>query len=515
MADYFAVIDVGSNALRFQVACAEKPGTYRVVEQTRRPIRLGQSVFQTGKVDNKSIQRAVSALKKFKDSANGYHVTRIRAVATSALREASNRAEFLSAAKNVGVKLEVISEQEEARLISLGIMSGLSFDLPLGLFVDIGGGSVEVVVANRTNTFCLFSLPLGAVRLTEKFISKDPPKPKELKNLERFSEEAIQPIARRVRSEKFAMSFGSGGTITALADADLQLTGEPRAGSLSVLRRDRLGALLRLMKGRPQSARAPLIPQDPKRADIIIAGASVLDSLMNHLGIDYIFVSKKGLRDGVMRDLLQNRFPEHQTPWTEEGARPDSVEAVGKKYQYDSPHAYQVSHLALRIFYQLQNLHRLDERYAAILHAAAMLHDVGLFIEYPKHHRHSYYLIKSSGLRLFSKIELDLIANIARYHRKAHPSPKHLPFSQLSPLHQEIVRKLSAILRVADGLDLNHESRVKDVVCSLAKGKTLNIKVQGELDLSREFKAASSKAKLLSEVFNLETVLQSHKRRIR
>lgn len=513
MADYFAVIDIGSNALRFQVACAEKPGYYRIVEQARRPIRLGQSVFQSGKLDEKTIRRAVDALDKFKGVADGYHVSSLRAVGTSALREASNRVDFVSRASKAGIKLQVIPEEEEARLISLGIMSGLRFDLPLGLFMDIGGGSVELAVANPTNTFCLFSLPLGAVRLTENFIRADPPKARELRGLRRLADQEIKPIARRVGSERFAMAFGSGGTVTALADADLHLTGEPRAGTLAVLRLDRLSALLRLLKSAKVPDRASLIPRDPKRADIIVAGATVLHSLMSNIGLEYIFVSKRGLRDGVMLDVLQNHYPEHRAPWIQEGIRPDSVEAVGKKYQFDSPHAYQVSHLALKIFYQLQSMHRLEDRYAAILHAAAMLHDVGLFIEYPKHHKHSYYLIKSSGPSTFSKSELDLIANIARYHRKAHPSPKHLPFSQLSPGQQDVVRKLSAILRVADGLDRRHEARVKDVICSKEKGKALAIRAVGQSDLAAEVKAAKTKANLLDEVFNVETVIQDSRRR--
>jgi exopolyphosphatase/guanosine-5'-triphosphate,3'-diphosphate pyrophosphatase len=508
MAEYFAVLDVGSNALRFQLASVEQPGTYRILEQERQAIRLGRKVFQTGTLDGESVRAALSALEDFQKSAQRYPVTAFKAVATSALREASDAPSFVAKAKEGGAPLEVISEEEEARLISLGIMSGLRFDLPLGLFIDIGGGSVEAAVANRTNTFCLFSLPLGAVRLTEKFIKSDPPSGKELKDLRRFAEERLRPAARRIEREKFTMAFGSGGTITALADTDARLTGEPRVGSLYALRRSRLKKLLDLLKDQPLSRRSALIAGDPRRADIIVAGGAVLLALMNHIGLDYLFVSNRGLRDGLMVDLLRSHYPESENLWSEEGGRPESLEQVGEKYHYDSAHAYQVSHLALNLFYQLQGLHGLPERYAGVLHAAAILHDIGLFIAYPKHHKHSYYLIKSSGPNAFNKPELDLIAGIARYHRKAHPSPKHLPFGQLSPDGQDIVRKLSALLRVADGLDCSHESRVKEIACSLPRARTVSLKISGALELKADIERAKEKAELMEEVFNVATVIQ-------
>lgn len=508
MAEYFAVIDIGSNALRFQLASVEQPGSYRILEQDRRPVRLGREVFKTAKLNQVAVESALEALRDFKASADRYQAKAFRAVATAALREADDASSLIGAAEEIGVPVEIISEDEEARLISLGVMSGLRFDLPLGLFVDIGGGSVEVAVANRTNTYCLFSLPLGAVRLTEKYLHGDPPSEKEMKELRRFAKRQIEPMARRVGREKFTMAFGTGGTITALADTDAQLTGEPRAGALSVLRRPRLEALLELLKSQSLSARAASIVGDPKRADIIVAGGAVLLTLMDHIGLDYLFVSNRGLRDGLTVDLLRRQYPEQELPWSEDGGRAESLEQVGEKYQYDAPHAYQVSQLAVNLFYQLQELHQLPQKYAAILHAAAMLHDIGLFIAYPKHHKHSYYLIKSSGPVAFSKSDWDLVANIARYHRKAHPSPKHLSFNQLSPNHQEIVRMLSAILRIADGLDRRHESRVKEITCTLPRSKRLSIKLSGPADLKVEIEGAMEKAELMNEVFNLETVIQ-------
>jgi exopolyphosphatase / guanosine-5'-triphosphate,3'-diphosphate pyrophosphatase len=505
MSDHFAVIDVGSNAIRWQIAAVDHPKHYRIIEQERHPVRLGHEVFHTGKLDVRAADSALRVFRDFKSAAERYKVKAIRAAGTSALREASDRRKFIHRARAAGVPLEALSEQDEARLISLGIMSGLRFHLPLGLFLDIGGGSVEITVSDQTNTFCLFSLPLGAVRLTEKFFTADPPRYKEIKNLREHVRARVAAVARRIQKEKFTMAFGSGGTITALAETD-----KGKEPSLIVLRRQQLKALLDLLLERPVAERARMISGDPKRADIIIAGGIVLHEVMAAIDLDYLFVSRRGLRDGLMIDLLQRSYP-GSGAWHPDADRAESLEQVCQKYSYDVGHSRQVSQLALNLFYQLQALHKLPEKYAGILHAAAMLHDIGLFIGDAKHHKHSYYLIKSSGMKSFSKLDLELVANIARYHRKAHPSPKHLGFSQLAPVDQDVVRKLSSLVRVADALDFRREQRIESVSCALNKSKALTISVTAAESVKEEIDRAAKKGRLIQEVFNVELALQRAK----
>jgi len=508
MSSTFAVIDAGSNAIRLQIASVEQPGAYRIIEQDRKPARLGHGVFETGKLDSESRKEALDALKKFKSMADKHGAAAIRAVATSAMREARDSASFIEEVSELGIDLEVLPEEDEARLISLGILSGLSFDPPLGLFVDIGGGSVELAVCNRTNSFAVFSLPVGAVRLTERFIKHDPPGDKELTAMNRTVLQKLAPAVRRLGREKFTMAFGSGGTLTSLADMDARLTGEARQDSLYVLRRARLKSLYDLLRSQHLKERAALIAGDPRRADILVAGSAVLLAIMNKLALDYIFVSGRGLRDGLMVDLLRKRYAAYKGVWTEEAARSESIEEFGEKFNYEKAHCQHVSKLALSLFDQLRELHGLPDRYLNVLHAAAMLHDVGLFIAYPKHHKHSYYLIKSSGPGSFDPMELDLVANIARYHRKSHPSPKHLPFSQLSAVQQDVVRKLSAILRVADALDYGRQSKVQKIECRRTKAKILSIKLEGKGDFADEIRSASDKVGLMNEVYALKTVFE-------
>jgi exopolyphosphatase/guanosine-5'-triphosphate,3'-diphosphate pyrophosphatase len=508
MPSTFAAIDVGSNAIRLQIVSVEQPGTYRILEQDRKPVRLGHGVFETGALDPKSRAEGLDALKRFKSAADKHDAKTIRAVATSAMREAKDGPAFVKEAAELGVNLEILSEDDEARMISLGILSGLKFDPPLGLFMDIGGGSVELAVGNRSSSFATFSVPIGAVRLTEHYLRHDPPTDKELSAMNRHVKQKLAPAVRRVSHEKFTMAFGSGGTMTTLADMDARMTGESHQEQLYVLRRARLHSLYDLMRTQGLKERTTLIAADPKRADILIAGSAVLLAMMNALELDYIFVSSRGLRDGLMVDLLRNEFSAYTGAWTEAVNRSESIEEFGEKYNYDKAHCQQVSRLAVSLFEQLRELHGLPERYAKVLHAAAMLHDIGLFIAYPKHHKHSYYLIKSSGPSSFDPAELDLIANIARYHRKAHPSPKHLPFSQLSALQQEVVRKLSAILRVADGLDFGRQAKVERLEVRRPNGKSLSIKLEGKGDLSDEMRSAADKSELMNEVYALETVFE-------
>jgi len=322
--------------------------------------------------------------------------------------------------------------------------------------------------------------------------------------MSRAVKQKLDPAVRRLNHEKFTMAFGSGGTMTTLTNIDARMTGESHHESLYVLRRARLKSIYDLLRTQHLKDRAALLTDDQKRADILVAGSAVLLTMMTALELDYVFVSSRGLRDGLMVDLLQKQYQPYSGGWMETAARSESIEEFGEKYNYDKAHCQQVSKLAVSLFEQLRELHGLPDRYVKVLHAAAMLHDIGLFIAYEKHHKHSYYLIKSSGPTSFDAAELDLIANIARYHRKAHPSPKHLPFSQLSSLQQDVVRKLSALLRIADGLDFSRQAKVDRLECK-TNAKTLSIKLGGKGDLRDEIRSAMHKAELMNEVYSMET----------
>lgn len=504
-----AVIDVGSNAIRLQVARIQGPGPYEILCEERKPVRLGERVFLTGKLADAAVLRAVDALKHFKEVTAVYQVELLRAVATSAVREASNADEFLrQVEQSTGLQLEVISGREEARLIHLGLRDSVPFepDRPF-LLIDIGGGSTEVSMATRSQILSSESLKLGAVRLTELFLKSDPIREKEFDRMVKFIRDTANRYVKATGDAKCEGAIGTAGTVSALAALDQKMRGtDVRPASLG---RKQLEAILNRLKAKTLTERRAWLGAEPDRAEGIVAGAAVLLGLMDTLGFSEILVSPKGLRDGVMRDLTEKLAGPTLGDHYQEEVVLESVQAIGTKYRYDPQHANQVGRLALRLFRDLARLHALGAEHRDILFAASLLHDIGQSINYSKHHKHSYYLIKHSELTGFNETEIELIANIARYHRRAHPSKKHPEFAALATAQQQVVNKLSALLRIADAFDRSHRSLVSDITCHIDRTQ-VKIDLYVQEPLSLELWSFEQKSQLFTEVFELPIVLQEH-----
>jgi exopolyphosphatase/guanosine-5'-triphosphate,3'-diphosphate pyrophosphatase len=504
-----AVIDVGSNAIRLQVARIQGPGHHEVLCEERKPVRLGERVFVSGELADAAVSRAVDALKHFKEVIAVYQVERLRAVATSAVREASNADAFLRRVEeSTGLQIEVISGREEARLIHLGLRDSVPFeqDRPF-LLIDIGGGSTEVSIATRSQVLGSESLKLGAVRLTELFLKSDPIREREFDRMIKFIRDTANRYLKTTGNAKYDGAIGTAGTVSALSALDQKIRGaDTRPASLG---RKQLELIMNKLKAKPLAERRAWLGAEPDRAEGIVAGAAVLLGLMDTLGFSEILVSPKGLRDGVMRDLATTLASPALGEHYQDEIVLESVHAIGTRYRYDPQHANQVGRLALRLFKDLARLHSLRAEHRDILLAASLLHDIGQFINYSKHHKHSYYLIKHSELTGFNETEIELIANIARYHRRAHPSKKHLEYAALSPAQQQVVNKLSALLRVADAFDRSHRSLVSEISCHIDKSQvTIDLYVQEPLSL--ELWSFEQKSPLFTEVFGLPILLQEH-----
>jgi exopolyphosphatase/guanosine-5'-triphosphate,3'-diphosphate pyrophosphatase len=323
--DTFAVIDAGSNAIRLQIARIADQGSYRIVEQLRHPVRLGHGVFETGVLDTRTRESALRVLKRFKSRTDRLGVTAMRAVATSAMREAKDAAAFVAAAAEIGVTLEVLSEQDEARLTTIGILSGLSFDPPGALFVDIGGGSLELAAGNRAGTTAAVSLPLGAVRLTERFIRRDPPSADQCAAMTEFIRGQLAVSASVLKPDSFTVAFGSGGTFTSLAHVDAHLSGVIPLTLPYTLQRNRIEELYTSFRAQPLRERAALLDGNRRRAGILVAGAAVLVEVLNKLGIDSVSASGRGLRDGLMVSLLRERVTSYSGEWRQNGPAPSFI----------------------------------------------------------------------------------------------------------------------------------------------------------------------------------------------
>lgn len=476
MTKKIAVIDVGTNSARLEIAEIRPDGAVVVVGDEKVSIRLGESVFHEGGISGPAFDRGLAAIRQLVKHAKSQDVERIRAVATSALREADNGGEFADRVESdTGVHVEIISGNEEARLIHLGACEDFPGDAGV-LVLDIGGGSTEVAVG-RGSSVWLTSVRAGSARLTEYFIHTDPPRAGELRTLETFLDNAFQSRWRDVPA--FTVALGTAGTNGAIADM-LKRDGKP-------FTLENTAALLdKLAKLDAEDRRKALGPKEAGRADIILAGLAIAKSFLKVSGVKELKYSGRGLRDGLLvEEAVRAGYRPHD--WGDaRSLRRAKLVQLGDLYRFDKPHAEQVARLACKLFDELAPLHKYGDEERDLLEAAALLHDIGHHISYSKHHKHTYYLIKNSDLAGFDETEVELIANIARYHRKAHPSEKHQPYKELSKDGRKKVQQLAALVRLADACDRRHVQAVLELKAKIDDDKvTLRLQATDGADVER------------------------------
>jgi exopolyphosphatase/guanosine-5'-triphosphate,3'-diphosphate pyrophosphatase len=488
-----AVVDLGSNAVRLQIAQVDARGRTNVLAEDRAAVRLGEQVFRTGRLSAASIARTALALERFGKLAQRAGAAEVRAVATSAVREASNRAQLVRTIRNhTGITVEVISGAEEARLVCLGVLHGEPLT-ERSLILDIGGGSTEIISARGEEPESAVSVQLGSVRLTEFFIRNDPVARKEARLLDEAIQDGLAQIDPLLTG-RFKRMIGAAGTIGAVSGQARRLAGRAPVSSLPVKYLEVRNALEHL-RGTTAKQRRKL-GVDEQRNDIIYAGAAILEGVMRKLRVEELVNTSRGLRDGLMADLVRRATGTHVH---QERVVIDGLRAFGRRCGYREEHAEQVALLSLSLFDQTREMHRLGEEERALLHAAAMLHDVGSFVSYNRHHKHSFYLLYHADLPGFTDRERELIATIARYHRRSSPKDRHEEFQRLTPEERIVVRRLAALLRVADGLDRGHRRHVRSVKVK-QRGKRLEIDVAAEQGSELEVWSAGQKADLLEEV---------------
>lgn len=482
-----AAIDAGTNAVRLEIARVHPDGSLETLHQERDPIRPGEGVFITGRMAPEVEDRLLTTLRRYATLCRRYHA-RVRAVATSALREAKNGRDVARRVRAAtGLELEIVSGREEARLICLGVLHGRP-PRARSILLDIGGGSTEVATAVGERPTDLWSVPLGAVRLTQIFGTDGRVSASRLAALRSFAAEAFrEAVPPRPRRE--VPCLGSSGTIEAV----VAFAAEGRRASRKEVARavDDLAAMS-LAERRHRL--------DPKRAEIIVAGAAVLEAAMRHLGVGSITAVGTGLRNGILVELSR------RDEGRRDGESTEALLALGRRFQFDEPHAQQVARLALVLYDRLARLHALPPVARRLLHAAALLHDVGHAVSPASHHKHTYYLVANADLPGFSDRERELVALVARYHRRSHPGRNRRDLERLSAGELGLLRKLVAILRVADALDRSHQQPVRDVRAEVRRGAVdVRVAARGPLDL--ELWDAAREAALFQRVFKKRLAL--------
>ena len=501
-----ASIDVGSNTVKLLVAEVGPEGGMKVLAREKELVRLGHETFLTGKLSSEAIEAGAEAVERLVRRARTSGAEAVRAVATCAVREAENADEFVEAVRSrCGVEVEVISGEEEARLITLGVRSEYPASCDPVFLVDIGGGSTELVLFDGGRVLFAESLELGAVRLAEKYIRNDPPTAEEWRAVKRVVRRRAAAACRKIRRAGFKTCVGSSGTVQSLSmvyEAAVRGRDIFPSGHRTLPRKG-LKKVDRILRKTTLKEKLKVPGLDPKRRDIALPGGAVLSQILKLSGAREILTGERGLREGLLLDFEARRM--HEAPRAApRDVREASVDALARRSNAEVSHANFVAGLADQIFESTHPLHQMTQREREWLRFAALLHDVGSSVGYARHHKHSYYLITHGGLTGFSVEEIETIAAVARYHRGGLPKKRHAEWSQLDPWRRHSVEKLAAIQRVADGLDRSHAQIVLGVACRLRQKKVI-FEVTAAEDARPEMDAAAAKGDLFEKVFGRRT----------
>jgi exopolyphosphatase/guanosine-5'-triphosphate,3'-diphosphate pyrophosphatase len=497
-----AAIDIGTNSIHMVIAEASGPQGFEIVDREREVVQVGRGSFESGRLRQDAIRRTTDSLARFVHLARRHQVDRILCTASAAVREARNGADFLAAAHQAtGITPRIVPATEEGRLIYLGIRSALALGEAPCVIMDIGGGSMQLVLANRERCVLTLSAPLGALRLTESFLRSDPPSRRDLLRLrQHLRKTAAEPLSR-LRAGRPARAYGSSGSIHALANVSHWLEAAAPLAHLNghVLTLASLQRTARRLQSMTLRARERLPGLDAHRAEIIVAGAVALRHVLEELGLPGITLSDFGVREGLLSDFVTRHARELSPATVKPDLRLRSVLRCLVRFRHDARHPKHVAELSLRLFDGLRNVHKLGAPERELLHFAALLHDIGVVIGYDGHAEHSHYIIMNASLRGLSAEELRLIANVARYHNKARPRKRDRDFIGLGKRERRIVRWLAALLRVAEGLDRGHDRLVQSVrVTRSSSGIVIRVSARREAQL--EVWAARRRVDLLSRL---------------
>lgn len=508
-----AAIDVGSNSIHMIVANVAPSGAVTTLWRLKDMIGLGRNSFPSHQISPQSMSDALRTLRRFRQAARSLGCEQILAVATSAVREAENGQEFVDRIRQrLGLTIRIVSARDEARLIYLGVRHAVDLEGGPHAIIDVGGGSVEFVVAEGRRPLLLESLQLGAARMTAQFVHSDPISSGELKELIRHYRQQLAPVCRKMRSFKPERIIGTSGTLENLAA--MCGTGEKwdDRGFQGHLEKRQFMRLLDQLMESSESDRAKLPGLDRQRRDQIVAGAGLVGELMRQLEIDRIDLCRAALREGIVWDHLARHRPDVLSDRRVPDPRRRSVIHLARRCDWHEPHSQQVTKLCLKLFDELRAMHHLGDSERELIEFGSMLHDIGWHIGRAKHHKHSAYLILHGELKGFSPQDIMVIANIARYHRKAAPDLSHTEYASLSPAQRRVVQVGAAILRIADGLDRTHCNAISDLRCR-AGGRKVSIILESRGDTRMEIQAARRKMQLFQDVFGREVRFRTNERR--
>jgi exopolyphosphatase/guanosine-5'-triphosphate,3'-diphosphate pyrophosphatase len=494
-----AAIDVGSNAIRLTIGSVDGDRKFTSLENLREAVRLGQDVFSKGIISDETVEQASEAFARFKEAIDRHGVSWSKAVATSALREAMNRDMFLDRMTQVcGIDINVIGTEEEARLIHLAVADKVNLKNRTAMLVDIGGGSTEVTLVSDGSIVSTESYKMGSVRLLQVLEGKKQGERKFNQLVREYVDATQQRLKREIGTKKINLCVGTGGNVETLGYLRSELLGKDRDTVINV---DELDTIVKKLQSLSYEERIQQLRLRPDRADVIVPASIILQHIVKVAGVDEVLIPKVGLKDGIVIDMMLELYGEKKHAYREQVLA--SALQIGRKYFFDEQHGTSVSRYAVQLFDQTRTLHNLTLEHRLLLEVAALLHDVGNFVNMTDHHKHSQYLLSATPVIGLSQSQMAVVSNVARYHRKSFPKPQHDAYRVLSAKERVLVSKLAAILRLADAMDNEHAAKVKSFEVEYKKPK-FTISLKGEGDLLLEKWALMKKAEMFEEVFSVK-----------
>jgi exopolyphosphatase/guanosine-5'-triphosphate,3'-diphosphate pyrophosphatase len=489
---------MGSNAMRLAIARFAPNGSFEILATQREPVRLGHDVFRLRRITPAMMERAVAGFLKFEQVLRKHKVRAVRAVGTSALRDASNAAVFTDrVARATGIKLEVISGDDEARLIQRAVGSCLNLKTGTKLLIDIGGGSVELTLLHRGKVVFADSIPIGSVRLLEMLRGRKQPTLVLQRLIRLYAKGIRRQVKRSIGREKITCAIGTGGNLETLGELRTRVLGEV---SDRYITRLELQKLLTIFQGKSLKERIEDLQLRPDRADVIVPATALLIGILRESGVSTLKIPKVGLREGTLIDLFERSTA--QSSLTRTAAKASAIISsalqLGRKCKIDEVHAKHVAKLSLQLFDRLRSIHRLGADLRVVLQVASLLHDVGYFISGTDHHKHSSYIVSQAPLFGFSDSQKELLAAVVRYHTGGLPSDEHHEWCALDTAQRRSVRILAGILRIVEELDKEHLRRVSAVSTRTTRGSVI-LQISGKGPLLVERWGAERRKQLLEK----------------
>jgi exopolyphosphatase/guanosine-5'-triphosphate,3'-diphosphate pyrophosphatase len=496
MSPVIAAIDVGSNAIRLAIATVDPAGHYQIIHTAREPVRLGHDVFSIGRISDSTRRAALEAFRRFREQLSKYSVTRFKAVATSALREAENGEAFAAlVSKRYRIPISIIGPEEEARLVHLAVKEHVQLNGKIAMLVDIGGGSVEISLGNKSGIISTQSYAMGSVRLLQILDQRRLTGTQFNQLVNRYVDVTNKRLKKELGSQKIETCIGTGGSIESIGEIRRQLFNKRNTSKISIRE---LASVAKQIQSLSVEERVRTFNLRPDRADVISPAAVVLQKILHQAGVREILIPGVGVRDGLLLEILWEIV--YHGKHIDRDQVMGSALQFGRKYSFDEPHGLSVSRLALQVFDQTRSVHNLDGESRMLLEVASLLHDVGQYVGVSNHHKHTFYLLQAGPIIGLSSLQVDLVANIARYHRKSTPRLDHEPFRMLSLKNRRVVSILAAILRVADAIDRQHADCVQTVNLTFKRQKVV-FRLRGKGDLLLAKWALAKRCDLFQEIF--------------